>query len=262
MSRFPRRPGSDTGGKAAARYWDVDVARGVAMAMVVLYHLVFDLDNFGGYPVDSTGGFWAIFADTSAFAFVFLAGLSLSISHVRDREAGLEGWGLFAKYLWRGARIFLWGMLITAVFLALSYGYVIFGILHLIGLSVVLAYPFLGMRFTNLVLGLTLVAAGLYVRAQGFVAEGVPGILLAPLGVLPEGLLMPDYRPLLPWFGVLLLGLFFGNTFYPARAKRSPPPLPPPAAPAAFVGRHTLFIYLVHQPVLLATLWALGIVRF
>ena len=70
-----------------------------------------------------------------------------------------------------------------------------------------------------------------------------------------------DYVPLLPWFGVLLLGLFFGNAFYLSR-KGAPAAPPPLAAPIAFVGRHTLFVYLVHQPVLIATLWAVGIVRF
>ena len=65
------------------RFWEVDLARGVAMVMVILYHLVYDLDNFVGYGVDSTGGFWAAFADTSAFLFVFLVGLSLSISRAR-----------------------------------------------------------------------------------------------------------------------------------------------------------------------------------
>ena len=254
---------------AAGRYWDVDVARGVAMAMVVLYHLVYDLDNFGGYPIESTAGFWALFANASASAFLFLAGLSLALSFARDRRSGLRGWDLFGKYARRGARIFLWGMLITVVFLGLGYGYVIFGILHLIGLSVILAYPLLGLRYANLALGLAVVVAGAYVGADRPVTEGAVGVLLAPLGVVPEGLFMPDYRPLLPWFGVVLLGLFFGNAAYlpwrenPTAPNRTPNGAPPPyAAPLAFFGRHTLTVYLLHQPVLIATLWALGVIRF
>ncbi len=255
--------GTGVAGEGYRRFWDVDAARGVAMIMVVLYHLVFDLDNFAGYGIESTSGFWALFADASASAFLFLAGLALAISSERERRLGRGGLDLFGKYARRGARIFLYGMLITLVFLALGYGYVIFGILHLIGVSIVLAYPLLGRRVPILVVGLAVVVGGAYLRAAGLSAPGVAGILLAPLGVLPEGLFMPDYRPLLPWFGVVLIGLFFGNAAYlPRRVKAPTAKAPPYAAPVAFLGRHTLLVYLVHQPVLIATLWALGVVEF
>lgn len=237
------------------RFWDVDAARGVAMIMVILYHLVFDLDNFGGYPIASTSGFWAAFADASAFMFVFLAGLSLTLS--RRRSAAPT----FGKYLGRGLRIFAYGMLITLVFRLLDYGYVIFGILHLIGASIILAYPFLRLRWANLVLGLLIIALGAWVGARDLAAGGIAGVLLAPLGVLPEGLMMPDYRPLLPWFGVVLLGVFAGNAAYLPWRERHRAGEPPGRAVSglAFIGRNTLFIYLVHQPVLIAALWAIGV---
>ena len=229
--------------------------------MVVLYHLIYDLDNLAGYGIESTSGFWAVFADTSAFLFVFLAGLSLSISYARTGAASSPSWSLFGKYLHRGMRIFGYGMLITLAFLALGYGYVIFGILHLIGLSIILAYPFMKLRLANLFAGLAVIAAGAYLQVQGVVVGGMAGVLLSPLGILPANLFMPDYRPLLPWFGVVLLGLFFGNAAYLAWSRRKPPsPAPRAAKPLAFLGRHTLFIYLIHQPVLIATLWTLGIV--
>ncbi len=98
-----------------------------------------------------------------------------------------------------------------------------------------------------MLLGLSLIAACAYVQAQDFVAGGATGVLLVPLGVVPEGLFMPDYRPLLPRFGVVLLGVFFGNAAYLPWRKKSPPsPTPRAAAPLAFLGRHTLLIYLIH----------------
>lgn len=252
------RPVTDDKG---SRFWDVDALRGVAIMMVVLYHLVYDLDNFGGYPIESTAGFWALFADASAFLFVFLVGLSLTLSYSRTSATQRPTGTLFGKYVRRGLRIFAYGMVITLVFRLLDYGYVIFGILHLIGISIILAYPFLKLRAASLLLGLAIVATGTYIQAKDLVAGGIAGVLLAPLGVLPEGLMMPDYRPLLPWFGVVLLGVFFGNAAYLPWRKRSPSgEMPNHGAPVAFLGRHTLLIYLVHQPVLIATLWVLGII--
>lgn len=247
-------------GTAAERYWEVDAARGVAILMVVLYHLVYDLDNFGGYPIESTSGFWRVFADASAFAFVFLAGLSLSLSHARARGKGRTNY--FSDYLLRrGAKIFAYGMLITLVFWVLDFGAVVFGILHLIGASIVLSYPFLKLRLPNLLLGLLLVAVGVYLLAAYTGPSGPLGVLLAPFGIEPKGLFMPDYRPLLPWFGVVLLGLFFGNVVYAGRTATGRTQSNTYARPLTLLGKHTLLIYLVHQPVLIATLWALGVIE-
>jgi uncharacterized membrane protein len=236
----------------------VDAARGVAILMMVLYHLVYDLDTFGGFGIGSTTGFWGRFADATAFAFVFLAGVSLAISRSRV-ESTLRGWDLFGKYLRRGLRILGYAMALTAVSWSLGMGIIAFGILHLIGVSIILAYPFLQLRLPNLILGLSLAATGWYMRAQNVSSES-PWLL--PFGVVPENLSMPDYRPLLPWFGVVLLGLFVGNVLYRGGKRVSRTSGTPSfAGPLAFLGRNSLFIYLVHQPVMVALLWALGIVN-
>ena len=159
----------------------------------------------------------------------------------------------------RGLKILGFGMLLTAIFLVFGMGIVAFGILHLIGVSVILAYPFLKLRWTNLVLGIVVFAAGLYLRAQ----DPSGGAWLLPLGVVPEGIAMPDYRPLLPWFGIVLVGLFFGSLVYGGgKHPRGIPRVAPTAArPLLPLGRHSLAIYLVHQPVLIVLLAALGIVN-
>jgi uncharacterized membrane protein len=237
----------------------VDAARGVAIIMMVVYHLTYDLDFFGGYPIASTSGFWARFADATAGAFLFLAGVSLAISYARA-SATRPGHSLFGKYLLRGAKIFAYGMVLTAVFLAFGMGVVAFGILHLIGVSIVLAYPLLRYRFANLFLGLLVIAVGVYMRIEDLSSES-PWLL--PFGVVPENLLMPDYRPLLPWFGVVLFGVFAGNVVYgggkrPGIFAEKAPGLASPLLP---LGRNSLVIYLVHQPILVALLAAFGIIR-
>jgi uncharacterized membrane protein len=224
--------------------------------MMVVYHLTYDLDNFGGYAIESTSGFWGWFADATASSFLFLVGISLSISYSR---AGAEQ-GLFGKYLRRGIRIFAYGMALTVVFFVLGMGIVAFGILHLIGVSIILAYPLLKYRLANLFTGLSILAVGWYMRAQEVSSESA---WLLPLGVAPENLFMPDYRPLLPWFGVVLLGLFAGSAVYGGGKRLSGVPrrVPPVARPLVPLGRNSLLIYLVHQPVLIALLAALGVIE-
>ena len=241
------------------RFWEVDAARGVAILMMVAYHLTYDLDTFGGYEIESTSGFWAWFADATASAFLFLVGVSLSISYSRA-TAGGTGRGLFWKYLRRGLRILAYGMALTILSLALGMGIIAFGILHVIGVSVILAYPLLEFRLPNLFLGVSIIAIGAYMMARDVSSES-PWLL--PLGVVPENLLMPDYRPLLPWFGVVLLGLFAGNVVYgggkrPARLAQRTPAVARPLVP---LGRNSLFIYLIHQPILVALLAGLGVIE-
>jgi uncharacterized membrane protein len=151
-------------------------------------------------------------------------------------------------------------MALTVVFLVFGMGVVAFGILHLIGVSIILAYPLLRYRYVNLFLGLSIIAVGVYIRIEGLSSETS---WLLPFGVVPENLVMPDYRPLLPWFGVVLLGLFAGNVVY-GDGKR--PALFAGKAPAAArpllpLGRNSLFIYLIHQPILILLLAAFGVIE-
>jgi uncharacterized membrane protein len=235
------------------RFWEVDAARGVAIIMMVVYHTTYDLDTLGGYDIQSTTGHWALFADITAGLFLFLVGVSLAISRART---SLTGWRLFGKYLARGLRILAYGVVLTVVFLALGMGVVAFGILHLIGISIILAYPFLRLRFTNLVLGTLIFVAGQYILARGLDSQS---FWLLPFGIVPEGVIMPDYRPLLPWFGIVL---FFGNVVYgdgrrPAVPEDKAPMLARPLLPP---GRNSLFIYLIHQPIIIALLALTGVV--
>ena len=230
----------------------MDAARGVAILMMVLYHLTYDLDTFGGYPIESTSGFWALFADATATLFLFLVGVSLSISYAKA-----DGQGRFGKFLLRGLRVFGYGLIITAVFWAFGMGTVVFGILHLIGASIILAYPFLRHRFVSLAAGVLIFAVGVWMMSLDLTSQS---LLLLPFGFVPEGLFMPDYRPLLPWFGVVLIGVSAGSIVY--GSGESPVSRRPFwGRPLGFLGRWSLGIYLVHQPVMIAMLAALGVIE-
>src|SRR5215218_1765402 len=134
IGKIGEEPGTE---RKVDRFWEVDAGRGIAIIMMIIYHSAYDLDTLGGYDIQATSGNWALFADVTAGFFLFLVGVSLAISRARTT---LSGWRLFGKYLARGLRILTYGMILTFVFLALGMGVVAFGILHLIGVSIILAY--------------------------------------------------------------------------------------------------------------------------
>jgi uncharacterized membrane protein len=79
---------------------------------------------------------------------------------------------------------------------------------------------------------------------------------LLPLGFQPQEFASFDYFPILPSFGVVLLGIALGNWLY-SKGKRAFDFSEGKNAIAkcpAFFGRHSLIIYLLHQPVIIAVL--------
>jgi uncharacterized membrane protein len=239
------------------RVWEVDVLRGIAVVAMVLYHFSYDLAYFVGlFDVElfrSGAGLDA--ARAIGGTFIFLAGLSLTLSY-RRALAAAQGRKLFGKYLMRGVRIFSYGLIITFLtWIFVPREMIIFGILHLIGVSIILAYPFLGLKFPNVALGFGCITLGLYLSDF---STNHPW--LTALGVRPNfGMLA--YWPIFPWFGVALLGVFAGNVFYGDEGKRTPPASPHPSWSwaLAFLGRRSLVIYLTHQPVLISALVLLGL---
>ncbi len=121
------------------RLWEVDSLRGFAIVGMVVFHALYDLNAFGSYAVNLQSGFWHYFEQTIAALFIALVGVSLVLSSSRARQVRGTGPALFAKYVRRGLTVFAWGLGITAVtWVLMPEEYVRFGILHLIGVSIVL----------------------------------------------------------------------------------------------------------------------------
>ena len=240
------------------RFWEVDSIRGLAIIMMISYHFIFDLTFFGIYPFDINSGLLWIFARVTAFTFIFLMGVSLTLSSSRAQITG-EG-KLFKKYFKRGIKIFSLGLLITiATFIFIPQEFIIFGVLHFIGISIILAYPFLKRKSLNLFLGIIFIIMGIYLGNFTFDFSW-----LVWLGFIPNTLQTVDYFPLLPWFGVVLIGLFFGNILYKDYIRQFEiPDLSKNYIIRifTFLGRNSLIIYLIHQPILIIILYLLGVVN-
>ena len=235
-----------------SRFEEIDLFRGIAILMMVLFHTLFDIRFFGIAPVNVSSGFWRYFAYATATLFLFLVGVSLVVSHARAARHR-TGFALAKKFLFRGAGIFALGLFVTlATWLYLHEGFILFGILHLIGVSVILSVLFFRYGKYNILLGLLFIAGGFFIGTlQG-------PVWLLPLGIYPSSFTSVDYTPLIPWFGVVLAGLGVGEFLYSGGVRQFTVPHLPDriVRPLSFLGRYSLVIYLVHQPVIILLLAA------
>ena len=239
------------------RYPELDALRGVAVLLMVSYHLAFDLAYFYGWNIPVEEGVWKILARTAAMFFLLLVGVCFAISWERTRRPLAVGsWPLalrrcYAKYLRRGLMIFAGGMLISfTTWAVVPDAFVQFGVLHLIGISTLLLPFFTPFKQWNL----------LFVLLVLFVSLVLPkptsSPSLFPLGLITSTFSSLDYFPLLPWFGVILLGMVIGNALYiptPCSFLSALSHLPYPRS-LLWMGRRSLWIYCAHQPLLLLIL--------
>jgi uncharacterized membrane protein len=238
---------------AGSRLWEIDGARGIAILMMVVFHTLFDISFFGIARINVETGFWRAFAYATATLFLLVVGVSLVVSHARA-AANLSGFALAGKFLLRGAGIFALGLLATLVtWWYFREGYIIFGILHLIGVAVMLSPFFFRFKKYNIALGVAMVVCG-------WLIAGLHGpVWLLPFGIQPAVFTSVDYTPIFPWFGVVLIGMGIGEFLYGDGVRHFTAPRLPAfiAAPLTFLGRHSLVIYVVHQPVILLLLGAI-----
>jgi len=193
-------------------------------------------------------GPFAYAASITASVFVVLVGVSLTISFNKKRKK-LSLSDIRIQFVKRGLKLIGFGLLITVVsWLVIPERFVIFGILHCLGVSIILSIPFISFTRLNLLLGGLIIGFGLSLRLFTFSFN-----YLILFGFLPPKYFTIDYFPLFPWFGVVLLGIALGNFVYPDGQRRfhlidKSIHLVPEKI--CFIGRNSLPIYFIHQPVL------------
>lgn len=215
---------------------------------MIVYHGAYDLDTYWGVAIDVRQGAWLWLARITATLFLLVSGMVVCVSEERMLHAPRH-----ERIRRRLRRALVTGMaaaLVTLItFLVEPDTYVRFGILHLFTLSRLLL-P-LTHRF-----GTTNIACGLLVITVGSLGpwETQEPWLLA-FGAYPSGFASVDYYPLLPWYGVALIGmgLMHGGRM---RAWCSVG-VHPALLPLQWAGRHSLIVYLAHQPLLLSILMLL-----
>lgn len=221
------------------RIWELDALRGLMILCIIYIHLAFDMDYFMGVDMIRNPVIQYC-ADHFGFTFVILSGVCVTIGRRSIR---------------RGLQVLGCGMLITAVTVGMyllnmadRFIIIYFGVLHLLGVCMLLWPVFRRLPAWALaVLGIGAVALG-----HWFDTLLVPQPWLFPLGLRDAFFTSSDYFPLFPHLGWFLLGAGLGKLLYKEKTSllpwRGAESLP--IRFLRFCGRHSLWIYLIHQPVL------------
>ncbi|HEV3240547.1 MAG TPA: heparan-alpha-glucosaminide N-acetyltransferase [Casimicrobiaceae bacterium] len=223
----------------------IDGLRGFALCLMFVYHFAFDLVWFHVIGADfNNDPFWLTFRGIIVTLFLALVGVSLVLAR-RARQGPRAFW-------WRVALIAACAVLVSGVsYLTFPQTFITFGILHCIALSSVLARPLVATPRLALLVGIAIIAVGNLVHRPLFDTAWLNWV-----GMMTHKPLTEDYVPLLPWLGVVLVGVAVGHWLL-ARERNAITALNR-ATPAwlTWLGRHSLLVYLVHQPVLVGILRA------
>lgn len=223
------------------RIWELDALRGICILAMVIVHLLFDLVELYGVLSLQYPAWFSFIKEWGGVIFLLISGICATLG---------------SRSVRRGAIVFSCGMLCTAVTYAMyklhmaGEGIVIrFGVLHCLGCCMVL-WAVVGRLSTPLLgaLAAALAAFGFWLRGRVFTISW-----LFPLGFISEGFSSADYFPLILNFGFFLIGAVLGRILY--REKRTLfPKINDRSVPVRFLtlcGRHSLAIYLLHQPALM-----------
>jgi len=212
------------------RIWEIDFLRAIAIILMVIFHIVYDVNEFLGIEADYLSGFWYWEGKTSALMFIFLAGISSGFSKNTVK---------------RGIKILIFAMVITLVtYIFFREQYIRFGILHLLGTSMVL-FPLLK-KMNNVLLFISAVFIAL--TSISIKSTLVDTSLLLPFGVMYRGFVTLDYYPISPYLSVFILGIlaykmyyYKGQSIFKFHYKNEY---------LSIISKNSLAIYLIHQPVL------------
>lgn len=233
----------------AQRYHWLDVARGVALVAMAVYHFCWNLELFGYLEPGSAGsGGLKLFARSIASSFLVLVGISLTLAHTH---------GISWRPFWtRWLKVAAAALVITvATYFATPGAYIYFGILHHIALASLLGLAFI--RAPVWVLALAVL--GVFALNYSVSLPAFDTRLLAWTGLFAVPPRSNDFVPVLPWFAAVLIGMMAGRVILAKGVSLGDMNPKGRLRPLNVIGRHSLLFYLVHQPVLIAFVYLMSL---
>jgi len=244
---------------SSKRFIEIDMLRGFAIILMIFGHILWDLDYFGLIPINNI--IYSFLQKTVPPLFFLLVGISLIVSKKKiENRMFKEEKDFYYRLFLRGFKVFTLGMFLSIFSLFFISGRpVFFGVLHCIGLSIILSAPFLKYRKYTVLFAMMLTCIGLFISQLTF--EN-PSIFHLIVGLHQADIwkYTVDYFPLLPWFGLTLLGIVLGDWLYNGDKRRFRMPDISRYRPAKlfqWAGQHSLGLYLIHQPIIAGTLFLL-----
>lgn len=234
----------------------IDEARGALIILVVVYHILYD-----SAVIFKVRELWVpyrtahILQPVLPFMFILISGIAFKLSRDNIRR------GLFLGVV---------ALAVTAAtWLIIPQYIVIFGILHFLALMHILfgiVQRFVKEIPVKIWVVICALCAVLFVLTYNIQLGyfGIEGLFTAPLsdalyqsnalmalGFHTIDFVSADYNPILPWIFLFVIGIFIGRYIHklPESLKK------PHIRPLAFLGRHTLIIYIAHQPIIYGVLW-------
>lgn len=228
------------------RIWELDVLRGVCILGMVVVHLIYDLQTFFSLPFLADSRLFDLIKQWGGVLFLLISGICVTLgSHPVRRGLIVFACGLLCSAVTAG--MYVLNMADKSII-------IYFGVLHCLGVCMLLWPLFKRLPVWALgLLGLGLTVLGLWI--SGNVVVDFPWLI--PLGLAPGDFASSDFFPLLPNLGFFLVGAFLGKTLY--RKKETLLPRVNPANPVlaffTLLGKWSLPVYLLHQPVITGLLY-------
>ena len=229
------------------RYYLLDSLRGITLISMLVYHFCVDLQVFGLIDWLYTPPA-VVWQKSICITFIFLSGFCFQMGKHKIK---------------RGIIILSCGVVLSLfTYIFMRNIFISFGILSFIGIAVLITVP-LNLIFKRLksnhwveffvFIALFVLVFNIWNGKVLFGLVNVPTILYrnvitAYLGFPPVDFFSSDYFPIFPWMFLYIAGYFAYNIFKRYNLLRFF--LKPRIKPLEFIGRHTLWFYIAHQPIL------------